>query len=180
MIAMTFSESLTDVNSAESYKSIIQLQTLATLLMLISYQTYSNTVDIQTDWYSKAAYKIDAALLLLYCMIFSEEKHHNIMKITNSKNFEQAETVFLLDSDSKWQKIFIRTQKLIIKQDYFMFRTDIFQIWINQFWQSSIQNNEIYIYFADSDHTETLNQQNNHWQVNNESENSHNQNVNAS
>ena len=91
---MTFSEFLTDVNLTESHKSTIQLQASATFLMSISYQTHSNTVDIQINQYTKAAYKINAALLLLYCMIFSEEKHHNVMRITNSKNFEQAETVF--------------------------------------------------------------------------------------
>ena len=77
-----------DVNAAESHESTIQLQASATSLMPIPYQTHSNTVNTQTDRYSKAAYKIDAALLLLYCMTFSEEKHHNVMKIMNSKNFE--------------------------------------------------------------------------------------------
>ena len=77
-----------DVNAAESHKPTIQLQAPATLLMPISYQTHSNTVNPQTDQYSKAVYKIDAALLLLYHMTFSEEKHHNVMKIMNSKNFE--------------------------------------------------------------------------------------------
>ena len=68
MTAMIFSEFLTDVNFTESHESTIQFQISAIFLMSISYQTHSNTVNIQINQYSKAAYKIDAALLFLYHM----------------------------------------------------------------------------------------------------------------
>jgi hypothetical protein len=120
------------------------------------YQPHNHKNQTLEDRYSKAAFKIDAALLLLYWMAFSEGKHHNIMGIADANDFGWAEAISLLDSNSKQQEAYAKARGIIIKPDHPASSVAGFKAWIEKFRRGPAQSDGSYLHFADSDHTKIV------------------------